>query len=212
VSVPESEQLGIAELAKWAGVTPRTVRYYVTEGLLPPPSGAGPHRFYSDEHLLRLQAILRLKEIYLPLSEIRRQLEGLSGSELEKLASGPVSQAMPVTPDYPPTIPPLPRSPLLPPQPPRSIPNFLASHAPPARRFAEPRLGAAYVLGEEMPAKPSLPKEVQQAADATGASLWHRVTLVPGVELSYQLTGDRLRDEAILRLAQIGRQILERTK
>jgi DNA-binding transcriptional MerR regulator len=212
VSVPESEQLGIVEIAQRAGVTPRTVRYYVTEGLVPPPSGAGPHRFYSAEHLLRLQAIQRLKEIYLPLSEIRRRLEGLSPGELEKLASGTAAQPMPSGPDYPPTIPPLPRSPLLPPQPPRSIPNFLASHAPAARRFAEPRLGAAYVLGEETPAEPSVRKEVQQSADATGASLWHRVTLAPGVELSYQLTGDRLRDEAILRLAQIGRQILERTK
>src|SRR5438045_3652795 len=34
-------QLTIAELAARAGVTPRTIRYYVAEGLLPPPGGRG---------------------------------------------------------------------------------------------------------------------------------------------------------------------------
>ncbi|MDP9381147.1 MAG: MerR family DNA-binding transcriptional regulator [Chloroflexota bacterium] len=34
------EVMGISELAERAGVSLRTVRYYVSEGLLPPPGGA----------------------------------------------------------------------------------------------------------------------------------------------------------------------------
>src|SRR5919198_989441 len=81
-----SERLGIGALAERAGVTPRTVRYYVAEGLLPPPGGTGQQRVYTHEHLLRLKAIRRLKEAYLPLGEIRHRLAGLSPGELQRLA------------------------------------------------------------------------------------------------------------------------------
>jgi DNA-binding transcriptional MerR regulator len=66
--------LGIAELARRAGVTPRTIRYYVAEGLLPAPAGQGQRRAYGPEHLDRLEAIRELKAAYLPLHEIRRRL------------------------------------------------------------------------------------------------------------------------------------------
>jgi DNA-binding transcriptional MerR regulator len=66
--------MGIAELARRAGVTPRTIRYYVAEGLLPAPAGRGQRRAYGPEHLDRLEAIRELKAAYLPLHEIRRRL------------------------------------------------------------------------------------------------------------------------------------------
>jgi len=66
--------MGIAELAARAGVTPRTIRYYVAEGLLPAPGGRGQRRAYTQEHLDRLATIGRLKAAYLPLHEIRRRL------------------------------------------------------------------------------------------------------------------------------------------
>ncbi len=91
----QAERLGIAELAEQAGVTPRTVRYYVAEGLLPSPSGSGQQRTYSREHLLRLRAIKRLKDAYLPLEEIRRRLEGLSLDEMQALVEPPVKSAIP---------------------------------------------------------------------------------------------------------------------
>lgn len=95
-----SEQsMGIAELAHRAGVTPRTVRYYVAEGLLPPPGGQGQRRAYGPHHLERLEAIRALKAAYLPLHEIRRRLDDSSGSpppcagaETSARASGTVSQ------------------------------------------------------------------------------------------------------------------------
>src|SRR5260370_1024309 len=92
MSSSASDRFGIAELSDLARVTPRTIRYYVTEGLLPPPEGAGPHRLYVVDHLLRLKAIKRLKEMYLPLTEIRQRLAGISPSDLETLASGSEAQ------------------------------------------------------------------------------------------------------------------------
>jgi DNA-binding transcriptional MerR regulator len=71
-----TREYSIGELAEEAGVSTRTIRYYVSEGLLPPPVGAGPNSRYTDAHLRQLGIIGRLKEQYLPLREIRRRLIG----------------------------------------------------------------------------------------------------------------------------------------
>lgn len=70
------------ELAQVTGVTPRTIRFYVAEGLLPPPAGAGPAAVYTAAHRDRLRLIGALKERYLPLKEIRRQVATLTDEEL----------------------------------------------------------------------------------------------------------------------------------
>jgi DNA-binding transcriptional MerR regulator len=78
-------RLGVADLAEAAGVSVRTVRYYIAEGILPPPLGAGSRAAYTAEHLDRLRLIARLKDAYLPLREIRRRLRGLDGSAVRAL-------------------------------------------------------------------------------------------------------------------------------
>lgn len=82
---PEEKRLSLAQLTEAAGVSVRTVRYYIAEGLLPPPLGSGPASFYTPAHLQRLQVIGRLKEAYLPLKEIRRRLDGVEDAELPGL-------------------------------------------------------------------------------------------------------------------------------
>lgn len=79
-------QLSIGELARAAGVSVRTVRYYIAEGLLPPAEESGPKSAYGRAHLDRLRAIGRLKSLYLPLREIRRQLAGLDEAAIHELA------------------------------------------------------------------------------------------------------------------------------
>jgi DNA-binding transcriptional MerR regulator len=69
-----SPPLGIAELANLGGVTRRTVRYYVQEGLLPAPRGVGRGDHYGPEHLERLLRIKGLQERGRTLEEIRREL------------------------------------------------------------------------------------------------------------------------------------------
>ena len=86
---PPSEY-SLDELSDAAGVTPRTVRYYIVEELLPPPISTGRNATYSQEHLDRLLAIAMLKDMFLPLREIKRQLEMLTLEQLrdpEYLAS-----------------------------------------------------------------------------------------------------------------------------
>ena len=61
----------IGELAARAGVTPRTIRYYESLGLLGPSEREGKgFRYYTDAELERLEKIHAFKELGLTLDEI----------------------------------------------------------------------------------------------------------------------------------------------
>ena len=74
-----ADPLDLTELADRAGVSIRTVRYYIQQGLLPKPEARGPGAHYKEEHLDRLLLIKRLQREHLPLAEIRRVLESSGG-------------------------------------------------------------------------------------------------------------------------------------
>jgi DNA-binding transcriptional MerR regulator len=80
----DDERYSLQELADAAGVSTRTVRYYITEGLLPPPVQAGARSFYTRHQLDRLLLIGLLKDAFLPLKEIRRRLAALTDDELRQ--------------------------------------------------------------------------------------------------------------------------------
>ncbi len=66
----------VRQLAKLAGVTPRTLHYYDEIGLLPPSSvGANGYRAYDEAAALRLQQILFYRELALSLDDIRELLQ-----------------------------------------------------------------------------------------------------------------------------------------
>ena len=76
------EPYSLTDLVRLAGVTPRTVRYYVAQGLLPSPEQAGPSTRYGEGHLARLRLIRRLQRDHLPLAEIRARLDGLDEQQI----------------------------------------------------------------------------------------------------------------------------------
>src|SRR5215218_3418009 len=80
---PRSFDLGA--LADRAQVKARTVRYYISQGLLPSAEGRGPSARYDETHLSRLLLIRQLQRQHLPLAEIRRRLEQLSVGEVQTL-------------------------------------------------------------------------------------------------------------------------------
>jgi DNA-binding transcriptional MerR regulator len=75
------ERLLIHELAKMAGTTVRTIRYYTDEGLLTQPDYEGKYAYYSSLHLKRLELIHLLKDAYLPLREIRQIMLSIKDDE-----------------------------------------------------------------------------------------------------------------------------------
>ena len=68
-------RFGIDELADLGGVSRRTVRYYVQEGLLPAPLGVGRGRHYDQAHVDRLLRVKALQESGRSLDEIRALLQ-----------------------------------------------------------------------------------------------------------------------------------------
>jgi DNA-binding transcriptional MerR regulator len=66
----------IDELAHISGMPSRTIRFYNTQGMLPPPMMRGRVAYYGEEHLLVLHIIKELKERQnLPLETIKQMLD-----------------------------------------------------------------------------------------------------------------------------------------
>lgn len=203
----DERSYSIGELAEAAGVTPRTIRYYTSEGLLPKPDTRGQYAQYTDEHLLRLRLIARLKENYLPLSEIRAYLAPLSADEMRALldeppaAAGPppssaadyIAQLLEVAPtaqlaepsaryEHRPAMQPMAMLP-------GREPPAPAPAVPPAYGFAAPLPVAAPLPAESARPEGRLRRLLARRATRPAAETapaeeqWRRIVIVPGVEL-----------------------------
>ena len=79
----DERRYSVGDLAELGGVSRRTVRYYVQEGLIPSPHGLGRGAHYDAEHLERLLRVKAMQERGMTLEAIRIGL-------LQKDASTPV--------------------------------------------------------------------------------------------------------------------------
>jgi DNA-binding transcriptional MerR regulator len=70
-------EYSLNELAALADVTPRTIRFYIEQGLLPAPATLGPKSRYTDEHFERLLLIKKMQASGMPLATIRAQLRSM---------------------------------------------------------------------------------------------------------------------------------------
>jgi len=73
-----SQRYTARALAELAGTSERTVRYYVREGLIDPPTGRGPGAHFDDRHLSQLRRVRLLQEAGLDHAAIRQY-----GTELQ---------------------------------------------------------------------------------------------------------------------------------
>jgi|HubBroStandDraft_6_1064221.scaffolds.fasta_scaffold31619_4 DNA-binding transcriptional MerR regulator len=65
-------EFSLDALAAESGFTERTIRYYISRGLLEGPARGGRGAFYTREHLTHLREIQRKQQQGLTLSEIER--------------------------------------------------------------------------------------------------------------------------------------------
>lgn len=175
------------ELSDQAGVTPRTVRYYIQQGLLRSPGSSGPGAKYDEGHLLRLRLIRRLQREHLPLSEIRRQLESMSDGDVRKALETPTVRS-PVV-EYVERVlseraRPNPLVPL----------SFSAALAPFRKaRASEPRPAAS---------PPVSPAGAER-------SQWDRMSLSPDLELHVRRPLSRAQNKMVEKLLDYARRLLE---
>lgn len=192
----------LTALADLAGVTPRTVRYYLAQGLLPATGQSGPGTRYDIGHLERLRLIRRLQSEHLPLAEIRRRLAGLDASQIHDLAGReepppPPDSAM----DYLRTILERPES---------SRP--LTAPIAPAPAAAAPTIPTRSLLTRSV-AEPAAERYGSMPADATARpperSQWERIVLADDVELHLRRPLSRAQNKQVDRLVTIARELLE---
>ncbi|HWV34025.1 MAG TPA: MerR family transcriptional regulator [Thermomicrobiales bacterium] len=79
---PRPARYTISDLEREVGLSARTIRYYIAEGLLQPAYGRGPSATYDSDHLLRLRLIQQFKDERLPLTAIKERLDQLTPDDI----------------------------------------------------------------------------------------------------------------------------------
>lgn len=64
----------LGQLAEKTGVTPRTLRHWISRGVLPPPDGMGRYAGYGYIHEKRIKEIQQLQAEGLSLDEIKHRI------------------------------------------------------------------------------------------------------------------------------------------
>jgi DNA-binding transcriptional MerR regulator len=147
---------GIRPTSAVANVRPkeRTIRYYVTRGLVAPPTGRGAAATYTYKHLLQVLAIKLRQMEGQTLDDISRELPKRSVDVLERHVAGALGPNLPA-------------------------PNTLSLRDP---LIARGRSGRAmqtwHALGEQKD------KELHESSRRFAVTKWHRVPVARGLELN----------------------------
>jgi DNA-binding transcriptional MerR regulator len=212
----------LSDLCDLADVTPRTVRYYISQGLLRSPGTSGPGARYDDGHLARLRLVRRLQREHLPLAEIRARLASLTDEDAIAQAEGPAeapadsaldyvrgvlgmrnlrtppkaiaSSAVGTRPQVPSNRPATRPAPMLPPV---------------ARRLAMPSIADDGFVAQGAVMAADLAAPVLPEPSGAERSHWERFVLAPDVELHVRRPLTRSQNRAVTRLLEAARQLLE---
>jgi DNA-binding transcriptional MerR regulator len=197
----DDARYSLTELADLAGVTPRTVRFYLSQGLLPSPGATGPGVTYGAGSLDRLRLIRRLQREHLPLAEIRRQLAGLDDDAIAQLVDAAASEDGSASTTEPADS---------------ALDYVRRLLAPPATR--PPMLRRSLMKRIDTVAEsPALYASAMSVAPATPSSeppaiersQWERIALAEDVELHVRRPLPRSQSRKVDRLVTIARELLE---
>jgi len=70
----------MVELVESSGLSERTIRYYITAGVVSPALGRGRSRYYTSRHLQELARVADLRDQRHSIDEIRDQMQATSVS------------------------------------------------------------------------------------------------------------------------------------
>ncbi len=196
-----TEELLIHELARRAGISIRTIRYYIEEGLLPQPTYEGKYSKFTLNYLERLELIRRLKDSYLPLREIREIMSSLSDAQVKlRLRQLPPSTPKISPPESPDQTGPKPGAKAL---------DYINRVMEDQTKFKtmgspkEPHIDRSDKMGRILPPFPSM----QFQSTASGEEAWLRISLAPGVELHLRQPMDAETQKRVQQLLNTSRKI-----
>jgi DNA-binding transcriptional MerR regulator len=212
------ETYSLNDLARLSGINARTIRYYLTQGLIPRSGESGPGAHYTQGHLDRLLLIKRLQAEYLPNAEIRRRLAPLSDADVADLV-GKTDDSKPTAPttsalEYV-------RNLLAPASSARVEQPVLRRVAmtrsvafePPARAEEAPaRLDEETAAPHAAMSMPTAPPSVEKQTPIPERSQWERLSLGENIELHIRRPLSRPEQRRVERLITIARQVLDEEK
>lgn len=166
----------VDDLAAQVGISVRTIRFYIAEGLLPGPDSRGRGPGYGEDHLLRLRLARRLVDRHLPLAEVRDRLAGLSLDDLRALLTEEDQQAQRRRGASP-----------------RAYVSELLEQARGARRAPAPP-------PPQLAAAARVAPLLKRAEPPPPSASWRRFDLVDGVELHVRTDVERQQSALIRRL------------
>ncbi|HEX5829256.1 MAG TPA: MerR family transcriptional regulator [Candidatus Limnocylindrales bacterium] len=220
--MPE-DPYSLGDLARLADVTPRTIRYYVAQGLLPSPEAAGPATRYGEGHLARLRLIRRLQRDHLPLAEIRARLEQMGDDEVRlMLDATPGAESPPAPGETLAFVQDLMARSGLRPRVAEAPAPYLRTQArfEPLTPDAFPVQPAPALPAPSLPSEPAAPMPPHQpslpALPAPGTprerpdrTTWERHQLTPDVELHVRRPLDRHTNKRVDQLIRIARELFD---
>lgn len=177
----------IKELCAEAEVTPRTVHFYIQQGLLPPAGSQGPSARYDEGHVARLKLIKLLQKQHLPLSEIRQQLETLDDVKVQALVREHTSRKQSDK---------------------SSAVDYIRSILTGTRHLASQPAASDLFRGQTA----AQPLEEQHATSmhrVAERSQWERIVLAPDIELHIRRPLSRSQNRKIEALIQHARETLK---
>lgn len=178
-----SESFDLKMLSQRADVTPRTIHYYIQQGLLQPGAGSGRGAHYGPAHLSRLLLIRRLQRDHLPLAEIRRQIDALTEAEVEGLVDDRVEVPAPSSAlDY--------------------VRRVLASEG--GQPYGEARRPTLAAMGAQV----GEPPPPAASVTAPGRSQWDRIALTEDIEIHIRRPLDRAQNRQVDKLLGLAREIV----
>lgn len=173
----DSGHLTLEELAEQTELPVRTIRYYITEGLLPGPEGRGKAAAYSEEHILRLRLIRLLSQQHMPLAEMHRLLNRLSLIELRTLLAEEEQQVREKT---------------------------QVRQSPSPQEYIGGLLKKAQATRPESAQNlPARAPDARKASSPPDEEIWRRWEMVPGIELHIKVSVEEQHRSLIERICKI---------
>ncbi len=183
--MPSEDQFDIRGLCEQSGVSPRTIHFYVQQGLLKGAGSRGPGSKYDRGQLNRLLLIRELQKNHVPLAEIRTRLSGLTDEDAAELLRES-HRAKPQTGgsalEY--------------------IHGVLSGGDTLTGRTRPSTLASASIRSAPGPSVPQAP-----ATPGGERSQWDRIVLAPDVELHVRRPQSRYQNRLIERLLSAARQV-----
>ena len=178
----------IKELCAEAKVTPRTVHFYIQQGLIPPAGSQGPGARYDQGHLARLKLIRLLKREHLPLSEIRLRLESLDDAKVRDLVREYSSRKQPAH---------------------SSAVEYIRSVLTGTRHLESHDFMDRLTAGQSIANAPEMRAFYPSTHQPAERSRWDRIVLAPDLELHIRRPLSRSQNKKIDEIIQYARETLK---